>query len=57
MKHLPYAVLTIVLAVIAGVFVLNLAANPQLFDLVLPGIVAVIVILWFLPNLQQRQRQ
>ncbi len=57
MKQIQNAVLTVVLAVATVAFVLNLAANPQLFDLVLPVIVAIAVILWFLPNWQQRQRQ
>jgi hypothetical protein len=56
-KHLPNAVLTVVLAVTTAVFVLNLAANPQLFDLVLPVIIVAAVIIWLLPNWQQHQRQ
>ena len=56
-KHIQNAILTTALAAAIVIFVLNLAANPQLFDLVLPALVAAIAAIWILGDMQQHQRQ
>ncbi|MBI5671134.1 MAG: hypothetical protein HZC41_24320 [Chloroflexi bacterium] len=55
-KNVQTAALMVVLACAAAVFVLNLAANPQLFDLVLPAIIAIAAVIWIVGEMQQ-QRQ
>lgn len=56
-KNVQNAALTVVLACAMVIFVLNLAANPQLFDLVLPAIIALAAVLWLLGQMQHQQRQ
>lgn len=56
-KNVQNTALTVVLACAMVIFVLNLAANPQLFDLVLPAIIATVAVIWILGNMQRHQRQ
>ncbi len=56
-KNIQITALMAVLAVFMAIFVLNLAANPQLFDLVLPAIIAVVAAIWIITSLEQQQRQ
>lgn len=56
-KNIQTTVLTVALAVFTVIFVLNLAANPQLFDVVLPGIIALVAAVWIITSMEQHQRQ
>ncbi|NWG18183.1 MAG: hypothetical protein HXY41_16290 [Chloroflexi bacterium] len=53
-KTLQNAALTIVLAGALAIFILNLAANPQLLDWVLPVMIGVGAALWVMSNRQTR---
>ncbi|HEX2907219.1 MAG TPA: hypothetical protein VHO69_10195 [Phototrophicaceae bacterium] len=54
LKKVLNAGLTVLAAIALVIFVLNLAANPQLLDWVLPIILSVVAMLWLLNDLQQR---
>jgi hypothetical protein len=56
-KDIRKAVITVAAACALVIFVLNLAANPQLFDWVLPAIIALAAALWIMGEMQQHQRQ
>lgn len=53
-KNLQNVVVTVVLAGALAIFILNLAANPQLLDWVLPVTIGVIAVLWVLSGRQTR---
>lgn len=53
-KNLQNVVMTVVLAGALAIFILNLAANPQLLDWVLPVTIGVIAVLWVLSSRQTR---
>ncbi|GIL14692.1 MAG: hypothetical protein BroJett038_34120 [Chloroflexota bacterium] len=53
-KNLQNVVVTVVLAGALAIFILNLAANPQLLDWVLPVTIGVIAVLWVLSSRQTR---
>jgi hypothetical protein len=54
-KKIVNSGLTVLAAIALAIFILNLAANPQLLDWILPIILSVAAVLWLLNDLQQRR--